>query len=375
MESEPNVNINSITEKMAKNRKLLAKIATIIGSLIVLQLPLLLIQEYTQEREKRNNTVQQEFEEKWGKAQTLNIFGTPDVIDISTELFPEVRYRGIYQTVLYTAQANIKFKCESPREVTIRLDDHSAVKKISIKADGKEIPIPASDNSVKINCKKDIAYDVTLIFRGSNYLNFNCSGVVKHVRITGKWDSPSFTGETLADEREISAEGFSAVWNEKNIYGSVLQCGVCLKILTGPYQKVLRCVNYATFFLFVFFFTLVAGGIISKTDIHPLQFVISSAAPVLFYLTLLATSEHIGFLAGYILSSTITVLLVSMYARLFTGKNKAAAILGLVFAASYVINYIILQMEHFALLSGTAIMTLALAVSMCLTGKINRKTS
>ena len=64
MESDPNVNINSITEKMAKNRKLLAKIATIIGSLIVLQLPLLLIQEYTQEREKRNNTVQQEFEEK-----------------------------------------------------------------------------------------------------------------------------------------------------------------------------------------------------------------------------------------------------------------------------------------------------------------------
>ena len=64
-----------------------------------------------------------------------------------------------------------------------------------------------------------------------------------------------------------------------------------------------------------------------------------------------------------------------MYARLFTGKNKAAAILGLVFVASYVINYIILQMEHFALLSGTAIMTVALAVSMCLTGKINRKTS
>ena len=47
--------------------------------------------------------------------------------------------------------------------------------------------------------------------------------------------------------------------------------------------------------------------------------------------------------------------------------------MGAVFAASYIVNYFILQMEDFALLSGTVILAIVLGVVMLLTGKMNQK--
>ena len=92
-----------------------------------------------------------------------------------------------------------------------------------------------------------------------------------------------------------------------------------------------------------------------------------------FYLLLLALSEHIGFNWAYFISALVIVLMVTGYARMFMGKLKSALNMGVTFAISYAGNFIILQMEDFALLSGTVVMVLILGVLMILTGKINRK--
>lgn len=44
------------------------------------------------------------------------------------------------------------------------------------------------------------------------------------------------------------------------------------------------------------------------------------------------------------------------------------------FAFSYAVNFIILQMEDFALISGTVILAVILGIVMAFTGKINRCT-
>ena len=87
----------------------------------------------------------------------------------------------------------------------------------------------------------------------------------------------------------------------------------------------------------MFFFTLVCGEFLSKTEIHPVQYIIASGAPVLFHML-------------------------------------PAVILAAVFAFSCAVNFVILQMEDFALFSGTAILAMSLGMLMVFTGKINRRT-
>ena len=90
---------------------------------------------------------------------------------------------------------------------------------------------------------------------------------------------------------------------------------------------------------------------------------------------LLSVGEKTNFACGYLISATVIVLMVSGYARLFFGKNLPAILLGTVFAVSYVANYLLLQMEDFALLSGTIILAVFLGATMVLTGKLNQKTT
>ena len=87
----------------------------------------------------------------------------------------------------------------------------------------------------------------------------------------------------------------------------------------------------------------------------------------------LAFSEKIGFTAGYIVSAAVVVAMVTMYAKMFLGKTVPALVMGAIFAASYLLNFVILRMEDFALISGTIVLAIILGVLMIITGKINRK--
>ena len=64
--------------------------------------------------------------------------------------------------------------------------------------------------------------------------------------------------------------------------------------------------------------------------------------------------------------------MVTMYAKMFLGKLVPALIMGTVFAASYLLNFILLRLEDFALLAGTTVLAVILGAVMFLTGKINR---
>ena len=117
--------------------------------------------------------------------------------------------------------------------------------------------------------------------------------------------------------------------------------------------------------------TIIAGELLTKTEIHPVQYLVSAGAPVLFYLMLLAVGERTGFGPGYLISAAVIVVMVTAYAGMFLRRSLPALVMGAVFAAGYGVNYFILQMEEYALLSGTAVLAIILGVLMLLTGRIN----
>ena len=363
-----------LTEQLSPGAKNWAtKILIIIIALVVFQIPLYLVQELTVERQKKSVSVQNEIAQNWGGEQTVRLLPSAAAENITAKITPETRYRGIYQTVVYTSEVKINAEYKNlsaGKKCYITLTDLKGLVSASAAVNGQNVtvekdlsfPLPPGDSKCEI----------TFLVRGSNKLLFATGVANSRVDISGTWASPGFIGDILPEKRTVGKENFSAQWRLGQ-FDAEHNFGVNLCISAGSYQQVERCFTYATFFLIVFFFTLLAAEFITKVQVHVLQYLVAAGAPVLFYLMTLAFSERIGFTAGYAVSAAVIVAMVTMYARMFLGKTVPAVIMGVIFAASYLLNFIILRMEDFALMSGTIVLAIILGVLMILTGKINRK--
>ncbi len=349
------------------------KILIIIIALTLFQIPLYMVQELTAERKKQAVSVQNEIAQNWGSEQTVKLLPSAAAENIIAEVTPEIRYRGIYQTVVYMAKIKINAEYKNvsaDRRGYITLSDLKGLVSVSTVINGNEAAV---DKNLSFPLLPgDPKCEITLVVRGSNKLLFTPNASDSRVDISGTWASPGFIGDILPEKRTVGKEDFSAQWRSGQ-FDTEHNCGVNLCISAGTYQQVERCFTYATFFLIVFFFTLLAAEFITKVQVHILQYLVAAGAPVLFYLMTLAFAEKIGFTAGYALSAAVIVAMVTMYARMFLGKTIPVLIMGAVFAASYLLNFVILRMEDFALMSGTVVLTIILGVLMILTGKINRK--
>ena len=364
----------TLPELSPKTRKLALKILIIIIALAVLQLPLFLVKNLAAERKNKSVSVQEEIAKSWGGAQTVQLLPLAANEKISAVMTPEIRYRGIYQAMIYTSKIiiNAEYKnLAKPATGVIKLTDPKGIVDAQISVNGKNAEM---NNALEFALPQgDSKCEIALTLRGSSHLKFAPGAENSNILISGTWGSPSFTGTVLPEKRSIEAENFSAEWNLNKFNRDIDGIGAALCVTAGTYQQVERCFNYATFFLVVFFFTLLASELITKVNIHVLQYLVASGAPVLFYLMTLALAEHIGFTAGYTASAAVIVVMVTIYAKMFLGRILPALAMGVVFSGSYLLNFLILRMEDFALLSGTIILALILGVLMALTSKINRK--
>lgn len=356
------------------NQKWAIKILVIIIALLAFQIPLHMVRELTVERKKNADAVRTDIAKNWGGEQTVKLLPAAAVENITAEVTPEIRYRGIYQTVVYTSKIKINAEYQKLASGTtgeIQLSDSKGIKDAAVTVNGKTVPL---DKNLKFQLPQgDSKCEITLSLRGSSKLLFAPQAENSHIKVSGTWDSPGFTGDILPEKRTVGKENFSAEWNSGKFNSEVKTLGVDLCIPAGTYQQVERCFDYASFFLIVFFFTLLAAELITKVNIHTLQYLVAAVAPVLFYLMTLAFSEKVGFTCGYTISAAVIVAMVTMYAKMFLGRILPALIMGIIFAASYLLNFVILRMEDFALLSGTIVLAVILGVMMALTGKINHK--
>ena len=353
------------------------KIAVIIVALLLFQIPLLMVKELAEERQDKAKSVQSEIFSNWGGVQCLTLQPEAAKMDLSAELKPEIRYRGIYQALVYTADVKLKAEFNNVGEnkfAELLISDIDRVADAAAVVNGKSVKVEKLGNTLKFPLEKGKSVcEMTVNLRGGSDFKIVPTSTESHVLISGKWGSPSFIGKSLPDSRIIQKDSFSAKWNFGNFTAKPNEIGVNLNLPANTYQQVERCFNYATLFLIIFFATLLVAEAVTKVNIHILQYLIAAGAPVLFYLMTLAFGERIGFTAGYIVSAAVIILMVTMYAKAFIGKIRPALAMGIIFAVSYAVNFILLRMEDLALLSGTIILALILAILMALTGKMNRQ--
>lgn len=446
--------VTSGTEKASKKSlvrivwhqtSLAAKLAAIALVTLILWIPACVVEHLIDERASRQEEVVREIASKWGARQLIvgPIFSVngkhsilPETLNVTGEISPEIRHRGIFQTVIYTAKLTFSGTFSQPADAcTIAMSDIRGVRSAEIKINGKSYPfkpmkgknlaapvMPAGvgetsgvsllrfppntsgegpdadgvsgllrqigvDFEVSDKNNEQIPYELTLSLQGTESLLIDPLGKFNKITLKSDWASPGFTGASLPGKREVRADGFTAEWElsdlntgyqrewDSNSFApGKMASGVALTIPADTYQQTRRATRYAVLFIGIFLFTMLLAEVLTKLEVCMIQYIIAGCAPVVFYLLLLSLGEHTGFSIGYLIASAATVALSAFYCALIFRKRLAVIGISAMLAASYGIMYLILRMEDIALLAGSIAVFVILAVLMGITGGLNKAT-
>lgn len=360
--------------------------------------------------------VKEEYDLKQSKAmdQTGWVYLLPDQLNIQANVKPEKRYRGIHEVVVYDSQmqlnGNFNFHdLNIPGLTKDHLYLDRAVLNVAISdTKGLENNVKLKWNKQKIEFNsglstRDIStsgihalinlnetddtlfsFSLQLDLKGSQNLNFVPLGKTTDVQLQSNWDTPSFIGNFLPDDRQVNAEGFTAHWNiqhfnrnypqawinrQYSIYDSAF--GTQLMLPVDKYKKSFRVAKYGLLFLMLTFLVFFLIEILKKLFIHPIQYMLVGIALVLFFTLLLALSEHIRFNLAYLSASIATISLISWYTiSILRSKSVGMLILGIL-STLYGFIFIIIQMEESSLLMGSIGIFIILALVMYYSRKID----
>jgi len=402
---------------------------------LLLLIPASMVMNLVRERENEFNTVAIEIGQKWGFPQTMtgpiitipyvvqyldsdgkmrstrhNAHFLPETLNISSNVNPELRYRGIYSVIVYSSKIKISGTFPKPdfsswkiengdilwneAYIEFGVSDMRGIKnqaKISLNNIEYEVNPGCSKeifetgiSSLLLSTSNKIDFALNLDLNGSNQLYFTPIGKTTNVTCESNWNNPSFDGAFLPDKRDVNEKGFTASWSilhlnrsypqqwtDSNYQVSESQFGVKLLLPVDHYQKSMRSAKYAIMFIGLTFLAFFFIEILNRKKIHPIQYLLVGAALCIFYTLLLSLSEHIGFLWAYILAAIAIISLISTYTYSILSNMRLVAITSGILVVLYLYLFTILQLQDYALLMGSVGLFVVLAIVMYISRKIN----
>lgn len=352
----------------------------------------------------------------------------PTTLSFDSILSHEVRYRGIYRQTLYTAPVDIKGSFTLPEANKFEGNIHKihwdkawlAVGVSDLKTIAEATPLewngqalgsysPGSNslglvgpgfhinvplNADEAGSRRDFALHLTI--RGSGGISFTPVGENTSITIASTWPSPSFQGNLLPVERNITPQGFTAKWLVSNLTRSYPQtsdieeylkgtynnaddsgslivdftAGVDLHETVTLYRMVKRATDYGILFIAVSFVALFAFEMITRRRMHLLQYGMVGLSMSVFYLVLLSLAEHISFGWAFVAAGAVTVAMNSLYVGSALASKAKGLIMAGLLTLLYGVLFSILRMEDVALLVGTALVLSMMGVLMYVTRKL-----
>lgn len=414
------------------------KLSVIFFLILFIQIPISYVRELIYERQQMKNVAQREIAQRWGGE---NAIGTPliklsipqktvntnqriikaeamkvqllEAMNTSVDITLDVskRYLGIYEAAIYkahiTMQGNIMIPPDILSEdmksaVFIPLDSLRNIKNIKgFKINQKSMeykPISSSFNGLKgfeiplpaDVLKESVNFYISLELAGSENLNVLPLADSTDIQMASNWNSPSFTGNRLPDEREISTTGFQAKWQVHNVIKGVNPdspsadvsaqsgisgqnkiIGVRTIIPANIYQVNERSVKYSFLVVLLSFAGFFLAELFFKLRLHPFQYLLIGASLSVFYLLLLSVSEYLTFNVAFLISSVAIISLISTYCSVVLKQKIRGIYSGMIFAVLYLFIFILIKQEQSSLLMGSIAIWLVLALIMFITRKID----
>ena len=254
---------------------------------------------------------------------------------------------------------------------------------LGISGDGAGIHMPmpalAEDNK-----PLEIAFSLDL--NGTGEFSLVPLGRNSELQLTSNWPHPGFLGSFLPTQREVSAAGYRAHWQSSwfaNDMGSYFKddmeipwsrlpaFSADVMSLADQYQLTDRATKYAILLIGLTFMAFFVFESLTRRPLHPMQYLLVGLSLVLFYLVLLALSEHIGFTAAWLAASLCGAVMNGIYlqAVLRGWRNSLLFVAALLLLDG--VMWFLLHSEDSALLLGTGVLALALSVLMFLTRRVD----
>ena len=433
--------------KVRVRQSLFLKLFLIGVILLLCQIPMLMISGLTNHRSNLADNVATEIASKWGDAQHITgpllaipvkrewserlkdgsskqysematLFLVPETLKVTGTMQPEMRYRGIYEVILYRSNIEIQgnFTETIPTsddwkpdyanaKICIGITDMIGLSNISIEADyseNKALPGVGTNNapfkggiSIPIHLPDDgkmpkdgLSVKATFSLNGCRKLQIAPVGKNTVIELSSPWETPSFDGNFLPLERHIEKSGFNAKWeiNEfnrniphkwiarsKKTEMDLPTAGVSLIKQANIYAQVTRTATYSILIFLIVLVSFLIAERVTKIWMHPLQYCLAALSLVLFYTLTLALSEHMAFNVSYWLSVATICGLCVFYCSMIFRKLGAVLGMGLAMLASYGVIFVILRLEDYALLAGALVMLALLSTLMIMTGRINKQ--
>jgi inner membrane protein len=229
-------------------------------------------------------------------------------------------------------------------------------------------------------------FAVDLVLHGMQSLSWIPVGEESRVKLQSNWPHPSFQGRALPRHHRITSEGFDAEWESTHFSTNIAQLisestagaslqaqeiGVKLIQPVDIYLQTERSVKYGFLFIALTFASFLVFETLKRLSIHPVQYGLVGLALVLFYVLLLALSEHMAFAWAYALASLASVSLLGFYVRYVVQTWARSLGFALALALLNVVIYGILMSEDYALLYGACLLFALLAFAMIVTRRVN----
>jgi inner membrane protein len=344
----------------------------------------------------------------------------PEVLKVGGTVDPEVRRRGIYESIVYSTRLTLAGNFQPDfaaagigaerilwenAQVLVGVTDLRGIRVVSPVAinGGKAFPFETADGiggeglslAAKIEgagAGQKLEFALEMALQGSERLDFVPAGKVTQVSLTSRWADPSFGGAYLPTQRSVGPAGFTAAWESSHFsrgFGSswssrVATSGEMLRKLSAAgfgvrfnqpvdgYAMAERAQKYGLlFFVLVFAVFFLFEVTAPALRIHPLQYALVGAALALFFLGFLALSEFVTTGLAYGAAAAACTAMVALYAWSFLKTGWRTLVIGGGLAATYGYLYFVLQSQDYALVAGTAALFAALALVMFCTRRIN----
>lgn len=346
-----------------------------------------------------------------------DIFILPKDLNISSKLKHQVLTRGIYDVPVYTAELNItglfeqqkllnminnpKIKLSKKAYLSIGVTDTRGINgSPSILIEQKMIDVmPGSNLDFSLsgfhgefllnNDQGDFSFEIKMQVKGMGDINFITTGKENKVDIESDWPHPSFKGAFLPISRKISASGYNAEWKtgifSTDIENTIQRCfdNQCDNIYSSSfgvnhieavdvYLKSLRSIKYGLLVVIITFTIFILYEVLNKEiRIHPVSYGLTGMALAIFFLLLIALSEHISFLLSYWISSFACSALIGYYVRHLSQSKQHGGMIFALLNGFYLVLFFIIRSEDHALLSGSILLFVLLAVVMVITKRVD----
>ena len=206
---------------------------------------------------------------------------------------------------------------------------------------------------------------------------------VTTVHLRSTWPHPSFDGAFLPASYTLNTSGFDARWQVLELNRDFPQTwlehevgcerleaaafGVSLFQPVDTYQRSERALKYAVLFIALTFMSVFLWEQLAGIRIHAMQYLFVGLALCVFYLLLIALSEHVAFLWSYLTAAGAQATLIGIYLGSGLHDRNAGMLVGTALGAVYGLLYLLILSEQYSLLLGATLVFAVLAALMWVT--------